>query len=413
MGLYVMKFGGTSVATPELIKRVARRAISYKRQGDDVVIVLSAMGDTTDELENLAAKITDNPDEREMAVLMITGERISAALCAMALNDMGQPARSFTGWQAGFRTDDGSPLRSKIAEVSPDRIRAALDSGDVAVVTGYQGLNEDGDETALGRGGSDLTAVALACALRADACEIYTDVDGIYTADPRVVPDARKIAEISSEEMLELASSGARVMQARSVEYAKKHGTVIHVRSSFSEGTGTLIREADPMMEAVIVRGIAHDMTDAKITLRGVPDRPGIAACVFKQICEDGVNVDMIVQNVSQDGFTDLSFTVPVPDVRKTMNACLVLQREIGAREILADEDIAKISVVGIGMRSHTGVAAQMFEVLASNDINIEMISTSEIKISCIVKEDMAEKAVRVLHDAFQLNMEGNGTVAG
>ena len=406
MGVIVMKFGGTSVATPELIKRIARRVISSRREGNEVAVVVSAMGDTTDELENLAAKITDEPDEREMAVLMVTGERITAALLAMALNDMGQPARSFTGWQAGFETDDSSPLRSKISRVDPQRVRTALDDGRVAVVTGYQGINATGDETAMGRGGSDLSAVALACALKADACEIYTDVDGIYTADPRVVSNARKLLEISSDEMLELASSGARVMQARSVEYAKKHGTVIHVRSSFSEATGTLIREADSMMESVLVRGIAHDMTEAKVTLRSVPDRPGIASTVFNRIAEEGINVDMIVQNVSQDGFTDLSFTVPRPDLRKTMSVCTLLQRDIKAKEIFADEDIAKVSIVGVGMRSHSGVAGKMFKFLADNEINIEMISTSEIKISCIVRESQAEDAVRVLHEAFELDQE-------
>ncbi len=406
MGLIVMKFGGTSVATPELILRVARRVASAKRDGNDVVVVLSAMGDTTDELEDLASKITAEPDEREMAVLMITGERISNALLAMALNDMGQPAMSFTGWQAGFHTDDASPLRSKIRKMEPTRVRAALAEGKVAVVTGYQGINEAGDETALGRGGSDLSAVALACALGADACEIYTDVDGIYTADPRVVPNARKIKQISNDEMLELASSGARVMQARSVEYAKKHGTVIHVRSSFSEATGTIIREANEMMESVLVRGVAHDTSEAKVTLRGVPDKPGIAAKVFMRIAEENINVDMIVQNVSKEELTDLSFTVPRPDLRKTMTTCVLLQREIGAEEIVYDEDIAKISIVGIGMRSHTGVAAKMFRTLAEHGINIEMISTSEIKVSCIVRESQADDAVRFLHEAFELDIE-------
>lgn len=409
MGLIVMKFGGTSVATPELINRVARRAASVKRGGDDVVVVLSAMGDTTDELEGLAAKITSEPDEREMAVLMITGERISAALLAMALNDMGHPAMSFTGWQAGFYTDSLSPLRSKISKMDPVRVRSALADGKIAVVTGYQGINESGDETALGRGGSDLSAVALACALGADACEIYTDVDGIYTADPRVVPNARKIPTISNDEMLEYASSGARVMQPRSVEYAKKHGTVIHVRSSFSEATGTIIREANDMMESVLVRGVAHDTSEAKVTLRGVPDKPGIAAKVFMRIAEENINVDMIVQNVSKEGLTDLSFTVPRPDLRKTMNTCLLLQRDLGAEEIIYDEDIAKISIVGIGMRSHSGVAAKMFRTLAEHNVNIEMISTSEIKVSCIVRESQVEEAVRFLHDAFELDIEEEG----
>jgi len=406
MGLKIMKFGGTSVATPELIQRVARRVASVKKAGDDAVVVLSAMGDTTDELENLAAKISQNPVEREMAVLMITGERISNSLLAMALNDIGVPSRSFTGWQAGFVTDSKSPLRSKVLRVEPTRVADALRAGMVPVVTGYQGITEEGDETALGRGGSDLTAVALACALKADACEIYTDVDGVYTADPRVVEDARKIKEISHDEMLEMASMGATVMQSRSVEYAKKHGAIIHVRSSFSEAPGTIIREADVTMESVLVRGIAHDMTEAKITLRGVPDRPGVAAALFNRMAEASINVDMIVQNVSHEGVTDLSFTVPRPDLRKAMDGCLLIQRDIGAREIVADEDIAKVSLVGIGMRSHTGVASKMFEALASAGINIEMISTSEIKISCILREEQAEAAVKTLHSVFALDKD-------
>jgi len=404
MGLIIMKFGGTSVATPELIQRVARRVISVKKEGNEVVVVVSAMGDMTDELENLAAKISANPIERDMAVLMVTGERISAALLSIALNEMGQPARSFTGWQAGFTTDSALPLRANILGVEPTRIREALREGKIPVVTGYQGITLQGDETALGRGGSDLTAVALACALRADACEIYTDVEGVYTAHPRVVKNARKIQVISHDEMLEMASMGAQVMQARSIEYAKKHGAVIHVRSTFSEATGTIIREADATMEAVVVRGIAHDMTEAKITLRGVPDRPGIAAALFNRMAQANVNVDMIVQNVSQDGVTDLSFTISRPDLRRAMDACLLIQRDIGAREIIADEEIAKVSLVGIGMRSHTGVAAKMFDTLAAHGINIEMISTSEIKISCIVRESQAETAVKALHSSFALD---------
>ncbi|HPC45754.1 MAG TPA: aspartate kinase, partial [Candidatus Latescibacteria bacterium] len=319
MGLIVMKFGGTSVATPELITRVARRVLATKKEGNDVVVVVSAMGDATDELESMAAKISVEPAEREMAILMITGERVSAALLAIALNELGQPARAFTGWQAGIVTDSASPLRAKIRRIEATRIREALREGSVAVVTGYQGVTEDGDETALGRGGSDLSAVALACALKADACEIYTDVDGVYTTNPRLVKDARKIRAISYEEMLELASMGAQVMQARSIEYAKKHGTVIHVRSSFSEAPGTVIREADTAMEAVVVRGIAYDMTEAKITVRGVTDRPGVAATLFNRMAQAGINVDMIVQNVSEDGITDLSFTVTRPDLKKAM----------------------------------------------------------------------------------------------
>ncbi len=408
MGLIVMKFGGTSVATPELITRVARRVLATKKEGNDVVVVVSAMGDATDELESMAAKISTEPAEREMAILMITGERVSAALLAIALNELGQPARAFTGWQAGIVTDSVSPLRAKIRRIEATRVREALREGSVAVVTGYQGVTEDGDETTLGRGGSDLSAVALACALKADACEIYTDVDGVYTTNPRLVKDARKIRTISYEEMLELASMGAQVMQARSIEYAKKHGTVIHVRSSFSEAPGTVIREADTAMEAVVVRGIAYDMTEAKITVRGVTDRPGVAATLFNRMAQAGINVDMIVQNVSEDGITDLSFTVTRPDLKKAMDACLLIQREIGAREIIADEEIAKISLVGIGMRSHTGVAAKMFDTLACHGINIEMISTSEIKISCIVREAQAETAVKALHTTFALDREGD-----
>lgn len=406
MSLIVMKFGGTSVATPELILRVARRVASVKKQGNDVVAVLSAMGDTTDEIEDLARKISQTPNERDMAFLMITGERISNALLSIALNDMGHPARVFTGWQAGFITEDISSLRSKVKRVDATRVREALEAGMIPVVTGYQGITESGDETALGRGGSDLTAVALACALKADACEIYTDVDGVYTADPHVVPNARKLKDVTHDEMLELASLGARVIQARSVEYAKKHGAVIHVRSSFSEATGTLIREADVNMEDVLVRGVAHDMGEAKITLRGVPDRPGIAAALFRRMADADINVDMIVQNISYAGVTDLSFTVPNADLRKAMDVCLFIQREIGAVEIVSDEDIAKVSLVGIGMRSHSGVAAKMFQALADHNINIEMISTSEIKISCVVRESQAEEAVRVLHEAFQLELE-------
>lgn len=403
MGLIVMKYGGTSVATPELILRVAQRVISVKKQGHDVIVVLSAMGDTTDEFEDLASKITQDPNERDMAFLMITGERISNALLSIALNDLGYPARVFTGWQAGFITEDISPLRSKIKRVEPTRIQAALAEGMIPVVTGYQGITESGDETALGRGGSDLTAVALACALKADECEIYTDVEGVYTADPRVVPDARKLAEITHDEMLELASLGAKVTQARSVEYAKKHGAVMHVRSTFSEARGTLVREADVNMEDVLVRGVAHDMSEAKVTLRGVLDRPGIAGGLFRRMADANINVDMIVQNISHEGKTDLSFTVPRPDLRKALEVCKYIQQDIGADDIVSDAEIAKVSLVGIGMRSHSGVAAKMFETLSANGINIEMISTSEIKISCVIRESQAEDAVRALHAAFEL----------
>ena len=405
MSLMVQKYGGTSVATPDLIKRVARRVIDTRKKGRDVVVVVSAMGDTTDALETLAHKVSSNPMDREMDMLMISGERISMALLAMAINDMGQEAISFTGSQSGIITDTVH-RKARIIDIKPDRLFEELDKGKILIVAGYQGVTMDAQETALGRGGSDLTAVALAYALKADQCEIYTDVDGVYTADPRVVPEAKKLDLVSHDEMLELASLGAGVMQARSVEFAKKFGVVIHVRSSFDERPGTVIKEEDEMMEKVLVRGIAHDTNEAKVTVRHVLDRPGIAAAVFGSLADANINVDMIIQNVSERNFTDISFTVAESELKRAIEVCEALKEKIEARDVTSDDEVAKVSVVGVGMKSHSGIAATMFKALAEAGVNIEMISTSEIKISCVVRESDAEKAVQVLHRAFELDKE-------
>jgi len=401
MALVVQKYGGTSVATPDLIRRVAERVVARHKQGDRMVVVVSAMGDTTDELEGLANKVSRNPPDREMDVLMTSGERISMSLLAMAVNDLGEEAVSMTGGQSGIITD-AVHRKARILDIKPDRLLAELDKGKILIVAGYQGVTTDAQETALGRGGSDLTAVALAYALRADVCEINTDVDGIYTADPRVVPEARKLDVVTPDEMLELASAGARVLYSRSVEFAHKFGVVLHVRSSFNENPGTLIKEVEDM-EEVVVRGIAHDLSEAKITVRHVVDRPGIAARLFGSLADADINVDVIIQNTSEAGATDMSFTVKEGDLGKAMEVCQNVKEELGAGEVLADSDIAKVSVVGVGMRSHAGVAAAAFQALAQADINIQMISTSEIKIACVVSRGDAEKAVQVLHAAFDL----------
>lgn len=405
MALVVQKYGGSSVATPELVRRVAERIVRARRKGHDLVVVVSAMGKTTDTLIRLAGEVSENPPPREMDMLLSSGERISMALLAMAIQDMGYDAISLTGPQAGIRTDT-SHRKARILEVDTSRIRKELSEGKIVIVAGFQGLSTEGEVTTLGRGGSDRTAVALAYALEADQCEIYTDVEGVFTADPRIVPEARKIPVISSDEMLELASSGAKVMEARSVEFASKYGVEIHVRSSFNEEPGTIIKREDPSMEKVLVRGMALDTKEAKVTIRGVPDRPGIAAAIFSPLAEADINVDMIVQNVSEDGFTDLSFTVNVSDLKTALALCEGTQARIGAREVTADEDIAKVSVVGVGMRSHAGIAAIMFRTLADEGINIEMIATSEIRISCVVRRGEGERAVRALHRAFELERE-------
>ena len=401
MALIVQKYGGTSVATPELIRRVAERIVACHRNGHRMVVVVSAMGDTTDELESLARRVCQQPTGREMDMLMASGERISMSLLAMAVNDQGVEAVSMTGGQSGIITD-AVHRKARILDIKPDRLLEELNRGRILIVAGFQGVTIENEETTLGRGGSNLSAVALAYALKADVCEMNTDVDGIYTADPRVVPNARKLEVITPEEMLELAGAGARVLQSRSVEFASKYGVTIAVRSSFNENPGTLIKEVE-VLEEVVVRGIAHDLSEAKITVRRVLDRPGIAARMFGALAERSINVDMIIQNTSEAGFTDLSFTVPEGDLEAALEVWRGVKEDLGADDAVSDSNIAKVSVVGVGMKSNAGVAARMFQALADNGINIHMISTSEIKISCVVSQTEAESAVRVLHDAFDL----------
>ena len=403
MSLIVQKFGGSSVASPERIQNVARRVVSYAKKGHRLVVVVSALGDTTDDLLTLSRKITKNPSRRELDMLMSTGEQISVALLAMALHELGRDAISFTGAQVGIRTDS-SYTRARIQEISTQRLWEALKKKQIAIVAGFQGIDTKKEITTLGRGGSDLTAVALAKALNADACEIYTDVEGIFTADPRLVRDAVKIDRISYEEMLELASSGAQVMQSRSIEVAGKFNIPIHVRSSFSQKEGTWIVKEDSSMEDVLIRGVSSNKNEAKLTVSGVPNRPGVAAMIFKTLADQGVNVDMIIQNIGDASDTDISFTVPKADADNAVRVIQKIAPRIGIRDISKDMDLSKVSVVGIGMRSHAGVAAAMFDVLGKNRINIEMISTSEIKISCVVKRKDMEKAVRLLHQKFGLS---------
>ncbi len=403
MKLIVQKFGGSSVANPDRIKNVARRIDDTRKKGHRLVVVVSALGDTTDELLGLASRITRKPSERELDVLMSTGEQVSMALLAMALEKLGSAAVSFTGWQVGIRTSPAHTC-ARIRHINTQRILRELKNKKVVIVAGFQGVNPQNDITTLGRGGSDLTAVALAKALEADACEIYTDVEGIFTTDPRLVKKARKIRKISYEEMLEMASSGAQVMQSRSIELAGKHHIPLHVRSSFTKNEGTWIVKEDSSMEDVLIRGVTLNKNEAKISVRGVPNRPGIAAGIFKTLANKGIHVDMIIQNIGKSAFnTDISFTVPKGDALRAVHALKAASKKIGAKEVLLDPNIAKVSVVGIGMRSHAGVAAAMFETLGKNRINIEMISTSEIKISCVVKKSEAEKAVRLLHNKFKL----------
>jgi len=401
--LIVQKYGGSSVANPGRIKKVAQRVARYKKRGHDVVVVVSALGDTTDELIELASKVTDDPSEREMDMLISTGEQISCALLAMAIQELNVPSISFTGAQVGIITDT-THTKARILDISAsDRIKEQLKEGRVVVVAGFQGISIKKEITTLGRGGSDLTAVALAKALGAKICEIYTDVDGVYTADPRIVKDARKLSKISYDEMLELASLGAKVMQARSVEYGKRYDIPIHVRSSFSNNEGTVICKEAKSMERIDVSGVALQKDEAKITICDVPDKPGVAAVIFKELGSNNIVIDMIVQNVGRTGTTDVSFTVLTEDLEKTMKVAKRVAREIGAGEVIKDESIAKISIVGIGMRSHAGIAARMFKALASKKINIGMISTSEIKISCVIGKKHAEQALKTLHDEFEL----------
>src|SRR5438876_2717221 len=403
MSLIVQKYGGTSVGNTERIRNVAARVAKYRAQGDQIVVVVSAMSGVTDNLIKLAKEIMPLPNEREMDVLLATGEQTTIALTAMALHALGVKAVSLTGPQAGILTD-GVHTKAKIQNITPKRIHQHLDSGNVVIVAGFQGQTPDGHITTLGRGGSDLTAIALAASLKADLCQIYTDVDGVYTADPRIVPRARKLAEISYDEMLELAGLGAKVMQSRSVEFAKKFDVVFEVRSSLNDNPGTIVKEETQSMEDIVVRGVSLDKNQAKVTLVGVPDRPGVAARIFKAIGDANINVDMIVQNISHGSgkpATDLSFTVDKPDLLKAQKVIDGLKKEISFGQIIATDNIGKLSIVGVGMKSHTGVAGKLFETLAREGVNIDMISTSEIKISVVVDLAKGEQAMRAVHEAF------------
>jgi aspartate kinase len=402
MSLVVQKFGGTSVADADRIRAVADHIARTRRRGDDVIVVVSAMGKTTDDLLRLAGDVSEARPPRELDMLLTAGERVSMALLVMALADQGVDAVSFTGSQAGIITDS-THTRAKIVEVRGDRLRDALGEGRVPVVAGFQGVSTDRDVTTLGRGGSDTTAVALAAALQAEVCEIYTDVSGVFSADPRIVPEAKRLNRVSFEEMLDIAASGGRVLALRSVEFARNHHVPLHVRSSFTWEPGTWVVEEEPSMEQAVVTAVTHDTSEAKVTVTGVPDKPGIAARLFRALADGHVNVDTIVQNVSVHGTTDISFTVPRDDLALSLEVTRALLPEIGASEVLADDDIAKVSLVGAGMRTHPGVSATMFETLAEHGINIEMISTSTIRISCVVRADKVDEAVRALHQAFEL----------
>ena len=385
MALFVQKFGGSSVADTEKIKRVARRVAGTFEAGNSVVVVISALGNTTDDLVRLAHEICERPPEREMDMLLSTGEQVSVALLSMAIHTLGLEAISFTGAQVGIVTDSAH-TKAKIIDIKAARILEEISKGKIVIVAGFQGISLDDHITTLGRGGSDTTAVALAAALSADVCEIYTDVEGVFTADPRIVPDARKLDRISYDEMLEMAATGARVMQSRSIEFGKNYGVVIHVRSSFSDKEGTWIVDDAERMEKAIISGVTHDASEAKVTLLGVPDRPGISAHLFRRLAGANINVDMIIQNVSENAQTDISFTLGQDDLPKAMEIVGKVAEELGARSFDCDEDIAKVSLIGAGMRTHPGVAADMFSALAEQGINIEMISTSSIKISCVVR---------------------------
>jgi aspartate kinase len=401
----VMKFGGTSVADAERIKRAARRIVDKRDAGQRVVAVLSARGTTTDELIQMAEEVSPRPDPREMDMLLSTGERISCALCAMAINDLGHRAISLTGSQAGIVTDT-SHTKARILDVRADRIKEALEQDLIVLVAGFQGVSISRDVTTLGRGGSDTTAVALAAAIDAEVCEIYTDVAGVFTADPRIVPNARKLPFVSFEEMLEMAASGAKVLQLRSVEYARTHGVRLHCRSSFEDGPGTVVLGEDQTMEHPLITAVTHSTEEARITLLGVPDRPGAAASIFRALADANCNVDTIIQNEPREEGRDaeVSFTIASEDVRAAQLALEPIQAQLGIRDIDTDPGIGKVSIVGAGMRSHPGVAAEVFETLAGEDINIEMISTSPIKISCVIRSDQVQQAVTALHTAFDLS---------
>lgn len=428
MGLIVAKFGGSSVADAAGILRVAKRIADTKRAGNEVVVVVSAMGDTTDDLIDLAKQVSPNPPGRELDMLLTAGERISMAVLAMAINDLGFEARSYTGSQAGLITDS-SHGKARIVDVTPGRIQEALRENAIPIVAGFQGVSQDTkDITTLGRGGSDLTAVALAAALYADVCEIYTDVDGIFSADPRIAPKARHVPRITYDEMMELAAAGAKVLHLRCVEYAKRFDLPIHVRSSFSDKEGTFViadlndqsklkklSKVGAIMEQPIIAGVAHDLGDAKITVVGVPDRPGMAAAIFQAVADAGINMDMIVQNVSvhESGATDVTFTCPRGDAAKAELALRRIEKDVNFKDIDTDENIAKISLVGAGMRSHPGVSATFFKAIADAGVNVEMISTSEIRISVVTRAEDATKAVTAIHTAFGLDADGEAVVYG
>jgi aspartate kinase len=403
MALIVQKYGGTSVGSIEKIQNVAKKVIEQYKNGNKMVVVLSAMSGQTNKLIELAHQMTEDPDHRELDVLISTGEQVSIALFSMAVKSMGYEACSLLGFQVGIKTDQIYG-KARIHEIETDRIFQELDNNRIVSVAGFQGLDEEGNITTLGRGGSDTTAVALAAALNADVCEIYTDVDGVYTTDPNVCPKARKLNSISYDEMLEMASLGAKVLEIRSVEFAKKFNVPVHVRSTFSDERGTMVVAETKDMEKVTVSGIAFNKNEARITISKVPDKPGIAAKIFDPLVRTGIVVDMIVQNTSEEGFTDLTFTVIKSDFNNSMKLLSSVAKEIGAEKVLGDEDISKVSIIGVGMRTHAGVAQKMFNTLARENINIMMISTSEIKISCVIEEKYTELAVRVLHEAFGLD---------
>ena len=403
MGIIVQKFGGSSVATPANMKEVAGRIVKCKNEGNQVVVVVSAPGDETDELISLAKQITDSPDDREMDVLLATGEQKSIALMAIAIKSLGCDAISFTGPQVGIVTDDVHG-KARIVKIGGEKIVKALKLDKVVIVAGFQGEDEDEDITTLGRGGSDLTAVAIATALGAEVCELYKDVDGILTTNPKVVPEAKLIKNISYEEMLEMASAGAQVVNARSIEYAQRYNMPVRVRPTFNEGMGTMISKEAKEMEKLYVSGVTYSKDEAKVTVYGIPDKPGNAGAIFRALADENINVDMIVQDVSEDGVTNISFTVGKDELKKSLTAVEKVKAKIGIKNIMIDEGIAKISVIGVGMRSHAGVAAMMFEALSESGVNIEMISTSEIKISVVVDKAKTEDAVRKLHVKFNLD---------
>jgi len=404
MALVVQKYGGTSVGSVERIRNVARRVAKTFDEGNEVVVIVSAMAGETNRLVALAAEITDSPSEREYDVLVSTGEQVTISLLSMTLHSMGYDARSYLGSQIPMLTDKAH-AKARIKRIDDKNIRSDLKKGTIAIVAGFQGTDGEGNITTLGRGGSDTSAVAVAAALKADVCEIYTDVDGVYTTDPRMVPEAQKIEKISYDEMLEMASLGAKVLQIRSVEFAKKYNVVIHVRSSFHEGQGTLVMKEDNEMETVLVSGVAYNKDEAKISIFGVPDQPGISAQIFSPLSESGITVDMIIQNISHEGATDVTFTVPKGDCSKAVKIIEKVAETISARGVSQDKEISKVSIIGVGMRSHAGVASTMFEALSNEGINIQMISTSEIKVSCVVDAKYTELAVRVLHRAFGLDL--------